>query len=392
MTEKRQPGDKKWGVYLMGGGILSAILFAVVLALASSFAPSASPAQPTPDPGAVGQEMGQAVGATLTGAALNLPPLATATHAFSPTTADVLTGDTPAPAASLAAAGTPTLTAAPGEVPTPTQELPAGNTPTPTRTPPTGGTPAPTRTVTRTAAPDQITAGTYLVGPQIQPGIYLGVPQNDEGCYWQRLSNLSGNFEAIITDGYSIGHFYVQVLATDYAFSTDCDVVPLSSLPQPDDEFAQVFEPGMYLVNRDIAPGIYRGEGSCYWERLSDVTGTIDGIITNANPMGQFYMRVKESDFAVSTDCQITSLEILPAPSGIYPLSIEPGVYLVGRDILAGFYTGQGPYCYWERLSDVSGDSEAILARDNPQGVFTVRVLESDYAFLTECDLQRTGN
>jgi len=378
---RRRAPDRKWGLYLMGGGILCAILFILVLALASSSAALQSVSQPTFTLAEV-QESELAVHPTLGVARTTANRSAAAPGAPFLTRSPSSSDDTPALVASstFPGAGTPAPDSA------------KEHTTAPTRTPAPGDTPASTRTLTRTAAPQQIKAGTYMVGTQIKPGIYRGISHGGDSCYWQRLANLSGSFEAIITDGYSSGQFYVQVLATDYAFSTDCDMVPLESLPQPSGDFPQAFQQGMYLVGRDIQAGVYRGEGGCYWERLADVTGTLEGILANANPIGQFYLRVKESDFAVAVDCPIVALESIPTSTGNIPLSIEPGMYLVGRDILPGTYSGQGPYCYWERLADVSGASEDVIANDLPQGAFTIQILESDFAFSTECDLKRTGH
>ena len=44
------------------------------------------------------------------------------------------------------------------------------------------------------------------------------------------------------------------------------------------------FGDGIYIVGRDIEPGIYRNSDSsrlCYWERLSGFGGDIDEIVTN---------------------------------------------------------------------------------------------------------------
>lgn len=60
--------------------------------------------------------------------------------------------------------------------------------------------------------------GTYVVGSDIRPGIYVS-PASD-GCYWERLSGLSGTLSDIIANGSSVGQQYVQIASTDVAFST----------------------------------------------------------------------------------------------------------------------------------------------------------------------------
>ncbi|MCI0559086.1 MAG: hypothetical protein MN733_11365, partial [Nitrososphaera sp.] len=91
-----------------------------------------------------------------------------------------------------------------------------------------------------------------------------------------------------------------------------CVLVPLSSLPEPAGDYPQTIEPGMYLLGRDIQPGTYQGQAgadistSCYWVRLSDVSGDFDAIIANDNAIGQFYIQVSENDYALQTSCALT--------------------------------------------------------------------------------------
>lgn len=62
--------------------------------------------------------------------------------------------------------------------------------------------------------------GTYIVGTEIQPGTYLGVASSDATCYWERLSSLSEELDAIIAnDHVRDGQFYVDISPSDYAFT-----------------------------------------------------------------------------------------------------------------------------------------------------------------------------
>jgi hypothetical protein len=195
----------------------------------------------------------------------------------------------------------------------PTQSSIVENTPVPIPT----NTPAPTRTPLPpppTSNPNLIRPGTYLVGTDIQPGIYKG--QGGESlfssCYWQRMSDLSGGLESILANDNAIGQFYVEVGETDFAFETACDMTRLDPLPEPPNEYPTLLMPGMYLIGVDIQPGTYRGEGgqdimtSCYWARLTNVAGDLDSIIANDNAIGQFYVTVSVTDFALDTACELT--------------------------------------------------------------------------------------
>ena len=189
----------------------------------------------------------------------------------------------------------PTNTSHPTNTPRPTSTRGPTNTPKPTNTP---LPPTPTQN------PYLYKPGTYLIGVEFKPGIYKGEAGNDIGssCYWARLKDLSGNFDALIANDNSIGQFYVEIRDTDYALETRCEIVLLDSLSPPTGELQNKIQPGMYLIGSDIKAGTYKGQAgsdvtsSCYWSRLRDVAGEFDAIIANDNAVGQFYVQVAESD------------------------------------------------------------------------------------------------
>ncbi len=184
------------------------------------------------------------------------------------------------------------------------------NTPELTNTSELTDTPLPP---TLTPDPNLFKPGTYLVGVDMYPGIYKGLAGSGllSSCYWARLKDLSGGFDAIIANDNSIGQYYVEIRDTDYAFETHCEIVYLPVLSVSTGEFPNKIQPGMYLVGRDIMIGTYKGQAgsevtsSCYWARLSNVAGGFDAIIANDNAVGQFYVQVAASDFALSTSCEL---------------------------------------------------------------------------------------
>lgn len=213
---------------------------------------------------------------------------------------------TPVPTITITNTANPTETATVTYTPEPT------NTPEPTVTLEPTATPEPTPTLN----PYIVNRGTHLVGTDIMPGIYYGEAGSDllSSCYWARLSDLSGEFGAILANDNSIGQFYVEVKETDVAFEVDCEVIKIDGVPEPD-EFLKELEAGMYIIGRDIQPGLYKGEAgddimsSCYWARLRNVTGELGSIIANANATGQFFIQVAPSDFALNVGCQVTLQE-----------------------------------------------------------------------------------
>lgn len=201
----------------------------------------------------------------------------------------------------------PTTTAAPTK------------TPEPTRTPKPTATRLPTLTPRPTATPDVnlVKPGTYLVGVDILPGIYKGLAGTSLGdsCYWQRLKDLSGSFDAIIANDNSIGQFYVEIARSDYAFEVHCQIRRLETLPAPLAQFPTTLEPGTYLVGIDIKPGLYKGQAgddisnSCYWQRMKNVLGSFSGILANDNAIGQYFIKVAATDFALMVNCPVTLQE-----------------------------------------------------------------------------------
>ena len=215
-------------------------------------------------------------------------------------------------------------------------------------------------------------------------------------CYWARLQGVSGALDDILANDNAMGQFYIEVLEGDGYLETRCQITSLAAWPEPS-ELPESLQPGTYMVGRDIAAGTYRGEAgeevldTCYWARLQGVSGALDDILANDNAMGQFYIEVLEGDGYLETRCQITSLAAWPEPSEL-PESLQPGTYMVGRDIAAGTYRGEAgeevlDTCYWARLQGVSGALDDILANDNAMGQFYIEVLEGDGYLETRCQI-----
>ena len=221
---------------------------------------------------------------------------------------------------------TPTTepTAAPITTPKPTATLlspePTSALPAPTSTPspqPAIPTPEPIATPESTSSPKLgFGPGTYEVSSEIQPGVYAGKVGTGplDSCYWERLSGVSGEFSDLIANDNAVGQFYVEILSTDKYFKIDCDITHLSAWPEPEDLMSDI-QPGTYLVGRDIAAGTYRGKAgtgaldSCYWERLSGVSGEFSDLIANDNATGAYFVDVKDSDYALSTACALELVE-----------------------------------------------------------------------------------
>jgi hypothetical protein len=65
--------------------------------------------------------------------------------------------------------------------------------------------------------------GVFLVGTDIEPGVYSGNPDASAACYWERLAGLSGRsgeFGDVISNDRAEERTYVTIESDDVAFST----------------------------------------------------------------------------------------------------------------------------------------------------------------------------
>jgi hypothetical protein len=93
-------------------------------------------------------------------------------------------------------------------------------------------------------------------------------------------------------------------MASDRAFDTDSDCGTWYSSPCRGHE-ANI-TPGVWLVGGQVRPGVYRAnvDAGCYWERMRDFTGTLDGIIDNdfVGSAGQQLVEVRPGDVGFYND------------------------------------------------------------------------------------------
>ena len=290
-----------------------------------------------------------------------------------------------------------------------TTEVPT-NTLAPINTPQSPSTATPTSTPSLGFGP-----GTYQVSSDIQPGVYAGRAGTGAlgSCYWARLSGVSGEFSDLIANDNAVGQFYLEVLPTDKYLEVGCNITPLSAWNEPVEPLSDI-QPGVYLIGRDIVPGTYQGEAgtgtldSCYWARLSGVSGEFSDLIANDIAVGPYFVRVENSDFALSTSCALelaTQVSSATSPTPIAPtlpstatptstpsLGFGPGTYQVSSDIQPGVYAGRAGTgalgsCYWARLSGVSGEFSDLIANDNAVGQFYLEVLPTDKYLEVGCNI-----
>ena len=172
----------------------------------------------------------------------------------------------------------------------------SGNSSPASTTPPTTAAPA---TTTSSGPKTSFADGTWQVGKQIAAGTYE--TSGGSGCYWQRVSDMSGSFGSILANDTISGHDVVTILPTDVGFQTQgCGTwspVPASGAQKTS------FGDGMWAVAVDIAPGTYQTSGgsSCYWERDSAFTGDPGAILANDTPSGPVTVTIQPTDKGFKT-------------------------------------------------------------------------------------------
>lgn len=134
-------------------------------------------------------------------------------------------------------------------------------------------------------------SGTLVVGKDVAPGTYQTVvPATSVGCYWARLSDLSGELDGILANAnLEPGDMAtVTIKPNDAGFTSNrCGTWQPSQEVGPSAPAATIAS-GTWIVGEDVQPGTYRSTVpdqsiGCYWARLSDLSGELDGILANAN-------------------------------------------------------------------------------------------------------------
>lgn len=124
---------------------------------------------------------------------------------------------------------------------------------------------------------------------------------------------------------------------------------------------------GAYRVPGQVPPGLYRssaGSAGCYWERVSDFSGSFESVIANyfGFDMSPIYARVKYGDAGFYTEDCGTWTEVTSADPVKY-LPIDNGQYWVNHDMRPGRYQAPGGQdCYWALLDGFSGEFEDLRA------------------------------
>lgn len=177
----------------------------------------------------------------------------------------------------------------------------------PETTPTSDDTVDETTTAEETDGTPRFTDGTYLVGSDIEPGLYKATLSSSfmGMAYVERASSVNMDFESIIANILLTGDGYVEILESDVAVkvqSAELTPIDLSAL---EPNIQTELEDGIYLVGYDVAPGTYKVEvtdtitSMGYVQRSRSVAMGFEDIIANDIIQGPSYVEIMEDDFAV---------------------------------------------------------------------------------------------
>jgi hypothetical protein len=154
----------------------------------------------------------------------------------------------------------------------------------------------------------------------------------------------------------------------------------------------RAFGPGQHQVGPDIAAGRYFADpvSGCYWERQSGFSGDLSDVLAN-NFLGfdqpQEIVDILSTDAGFEADAECGdwfTTQRQGAQNGI-----PPGRWLVGSQLAPGTYrVNANDGCYWERLSDFTGELGAIVANDfvSAGGQQLVTIAAGDVGFYSDQD------
>lgn len=141
--------------------------------------------------------------------------------------------------------------------------------------------------------------GTKIVGVDIQPGTYR-TRVSDERCVWHRLSGFGGTFDELIQMDITEGFEVVTILSSDRGFDSGGCSTWTTDLSRVTASPTSPFSKGTFIVGVDVAPGLWRSEGDCYWHRLSGFTGTFDELIAIDNSE---LVQISSTDRGFNSSC-----------------------------------------------------------------------------------------
>jgi hypothetical protein len=162
---------------------------------------------------------------------------------------------------------------------------------------------------------------------------------------------------------------------------------PEPQKPEPQKPSFANFGDGTYQVGADLQPGTYRtrmGSPNCYWERLRNFSGGMNGILANGGTSAPAIVTIQPTDAGFNSQGCGTWTKDLSAITAS-KTSFGAGTYIVGTDMVPGTYRSSGGNnCYYERLRDFTGGMNSIIANGNTNNPTIVTIRPTDAGFQSQ--------
>lgn len=200
-------------------------------------------------------------------------------------------------------------------------------------------------------------------------------PEDDDTAAADDVAAATGTTETVASTA--------EATETAAATPAQTEVATPTEAPEPEG-----YDDGTWLVGEDIAPGRYRttdASRTCYWARLSGLTGSLDDVLANDIGSGPSQViDILDSDRAFDSNGCGTWVPIDGAATDSPDAAFGDGVWVVGMDISAGTWRAQPEGgCYWSRMTGFDGELGSVIANDLPSGPAIVEILASDVGFKT---------
>lgn len=216
--------------------------------------------------------------------------------------------------------------------------------------------------------------GIFNYGDASYLGSHGGTPLN-QSIVGMAASNDGGGYWLVASDGGIFNYGDAPFRGSEGGSHLNKPIVGMSRGPL-------TFTDGTWVVDKDIPAETFHttGTDACYWERDSDLSGSVNSIIANDIISGPDIVTVLGSDAAFKSDtCGQWSVMYTSGPQST---SFGDGVFAVGVDIAPGTYSTAGSgSCYWARLSDFTGNLNAIIANFDGAGPQSVTISPGDDGF-----------
>ncbi len=232
---------------------------------------------------------------------------------------------------------------------------------------------------------DRIGDGTYLVGSDIEPGIYFAESKEGGFCRWLTLSGFTGRSRDISASGIGVKRGIVHLRPDAGGFlSLGCE--EWAKVP---DEFnadaLTTFGEGEYIVGLHVAPGLYTSPGAragrCLWRRLSDFTGASNETVATRNTVGKVIAEIEPGDAGFEAYRCGTWIPFEERDQEPVLTEFGIGTWAVHVEVSPGIYVADvplGSQCFWSRLSAFTGENDDFIATDTTPNHAVMTIMEND--------------